>query len=287
MGEYDITTGCLFRLFPKDFVELAVVDVESVELADPSLKEVRFADAVAHATIKLEAGKPLNIIVHIEFQTDDDKNMPTRMVGYIGRLIDTYKIPTHSTVIYLRPQEITDPGIYQYTSPIEFTAKYNVIKIWELDGDEIFRKRILGLLPFTPLMQPKDISKEQWLGKCVQTVEASAPGEQVRKDLLASTSILSGLIHDAEFVKTFISEEVMRESSVVKELLEKERAEAIAQTRIQDVLLALEAKLGTLEEPIKNRILSLQNEELLEHLIRQSVISEKSELEKEVRLLSA
>ncbi len=139
-------------------------------------------------------------------------------------------------------------------------------------------------------MQPKDISKEQWLGRCVQAVEASAPSEQVRKDLLASTSILTGLIHDANFVKTFISEEVMRESSVVKELLAKERAEAIAQARIQRVqyvILALEAKLGTLDEPIKNRILSLQDEELLGHLIRQSVISKKSELEKEVRLLSA
>ncbi|MBC8232496.1 hypothetical protein H8E77_23350 [bacterium] len=82
----------------------------------------------------------------------------------------------------------------------------------------------------------------------------------------------------------------MRESSVVKELLAKERAEAIAQARIQRVqyvILALEAKLGTLDEPIKNRILSLQDEELLGHLIRQSVISKKSELEKEVRLLSA
>ena len=75
----------------------------------------------------------------------------------------------------------------------------------------------------------------------------------------------------------------MRESSVVRELLEKERTQA----RVRDVILVLEAKLGTLDEPIKNRISSLQNEKLLEHLLLQSVIAEKSQLEKEVRQLSA
>jgi hypothetical protein len=62
MGEYDITTNCLFLLFPKDFVELTIAAAENVELVDPTLKEVRFADAVAYATIRLDDGNPLNIV---------------------------------------------------------------------------------------------------------------------------------------------------------------------------------------------------------------------------------
>ena len=109
--------------------------------------------------------------MHIEFQTDADNTMPIRMAGYIGRLIDMYRRPVHASVIYLRPQDIDDPGIYQYTFPNEFTAKYNVFKIWEFDGEELLSKRILGLLPFTPLMQPEEVSDEEWLGKCVRTIE--------------------------------------------------------------------------------------------------------------------
>ena len=38
MGEYDITTGFLFRLSPKDFVELTVVAAENVELVQVGAK---------------------------------------------------------------------------------------------------------------------------------------------------------------------------------------------------------------------------------------------------------
>jgi len=147
----------------------------------------------------------------------------------------------------------------------------------------LLAKRILGLLPFTPLMQPEGISDEEWLRKCVKTIEDFVPSEQDRKDLLASTSILAGLVHDINFVQTFISEEIMRQSSVVKDIIKKERAEEKAQTIIKNI----EFRIGTLDEKLKNRILEIQNETLLEHLHRQSVLAEKGDIEKEIMALSA
>ena len=73
----------------------------------------------------------------------------------------------------------------------------------------------------------------------------------------------------------------MRESSIVKELFAKE----LLQKHAQDVLFALEAKLGTLDNQTKERISAIQDEELLDHLHRQAVVAEKNEVEKEVRLL--
>jgi len=196
MGEYDITTGYLFRQFPDDFVKFIAGDTaEDIELADPVLKQTRQADATAYATVKSPAGAEVEVVVHIEFQTDADDTMPIRMAGYIGRLIDMYRRPIHASVIYLRPQEINDPGMYEYTFPNRFVAEYNVIKIWDFDGEELLAKRILGLLPFVPLMQPEGVSDSEWLGKCVRTIEASVPNEHDRKDLLASTSVLAGLVH--------------------------------------------------------------------------------------------
>jgi predicted transposase YdaD len=147
MSEYDITTGYLFRQFPDDFVKFTEGDTaEDIELADPVLKQIRYADATAHATIKSEYGTKMEVTVHIEFQTDADDTMPVRMAGYIGRLIDMYRRPVHASVIYLRPQEIDDPGIYQYTFPNKFMATYNVLKIWEFDGEELLSKRIQTFL---------------------------------------------------------------------------------------------------------------------------------------------
>ena len=280
MSEYDITTGYLFRQFPDHFVKFVAGDTaEEIELADPVLKQVRYADATAYATVRVEDGTKTEVVVHIEFQTDADNTMPIRMVGYIGRLIDMYRRPVHANVVYLRPQEIDDPGIYQYTFPNEFTAKYNVFKIWEFDGEELLSKRILGLLPFTPLMQPEGVSDQEWLGKCVRTIEESVPNEQDRKDLLASTSVLAGLIHDVNFVQTFIPEEIMRQSSVVKEIIRKER--------IQDIIENIEVRFGEIDDTIKNSLASIQDDETLRYLHRQSAIAEKDEVKRKILALSA
>ena len=219
------------------------------------------------------------MVVHIEFQTDADDTMPIRMAGYIGRLIDMYRCPIHASVIYLRPQEISDPGIYQYTFPNKCVLMYNVIRIWELDGEELLAKRILGLLPFTPLMQPESVSDEEWLGKCVRTIEESVPGEQDKKDLLASTSVLAGLVHDIHFVQTFIPEEIMRQSSVVRELIRKKG--------IQDIISALEVRFGEVNDVIKNCLVSIQDEETLNYLFRQAVIADRDEVERKIHALSA
>jgi hypothetical protein len=83
---------------------------------------------------------------------------------------------------------------------------------------------------------------------------------------------VEGLIHDVNFVKTVISEEIMLQSSVVQDLLKK--------TLAQSVLFAVETKLGTLDDTTKDRILSIQDEELLNHLHRQAVVSSRNELVK-------
>jgi len=153
-----------------------------------------------------------------------------------------------------------------------------VLKIWEFDGEELLSKRILGLLPFTPLMQPEGISDEEWLGKCVRTIEESVLNEQDRKDLLASTSLLAGLVHDINFVKRFIPEEIMRQSSVVKEILRKEN--------IQYIISALEVRFGEVDDTIKNSLESIQDEDTLNYLFRQSVVAEKNDIERKILALS-
>lgn len=88
MGEYDITTGYLFRQFPEDLVKFTAGDTAgNIKLADPVSKRVRYADATAYATIQESDGTETEVIVHIEFQTDADDTMSIRMAGYIGQLI--------------------------------------------------------------------------------------------------------------------------------------------------------------------------------------------------------
>jgi hypothetical protein len=96
--------------------------------------------------------------------------------------------------------------------------------------------------------------------------------------LLASTSVLAGLVHDVNFVKTFIPEEIMRQSSVIKEILRKEG--------IQYIISVLEARFGEVDDTIKNSLASIQDEETLRYLHRQSAVADKADIERKIFALS-
>ena len=135
-------------------------------------------------------------------------------------------------------------------------------------------------------MQPEDVSDREWMGKCVRTIEETVPNEQDRKDLLASTSVLAGLVHDVSFVQTFITEEIMRESSVVKALLEKERIEIGRKEKVQAIISNIEARFSEVDDAIKECLASIQEEDILKYLLRQSAIAEKKDaLERKIRAL--
>ena len=77
-------------------------DIEVLEVIDTEQPTVesRLMDSLIRVRIHGEEA-----LVHNEFQTGDSTNppMPRRMVGYIGRAIESYGLPIYSNVIYLRP----------------------------------------------------------------------------------------------------------------------------------------------------------------------------------------
>ncbi len=75
----------------------------------------------------------------------------------------------------------------------------------------------------------------------------------------------------------------MRQSSVVKEIIRKERV----QERAQGIISVLEVRFGEIDDTIKNTLVSIQDGDILSSLLRQSVVAEKGEIEKKIYALSA
>ncbi len=71
----------------------------------------------------------------------------------------------------------------------------------------------------------------------------------------------------------------MRQSSVVKEIIRKEK--------IQAVISVLEVRFGEVNDTIKDSLGLIQDEDTLRYLLRQSVVAEKDDIEKEIMALSA
>ena len=178
MAEIDIVSKHLIHTYPADFVRFALQrdDIAVVEVLDTEQPTVRRADSLLRVRI---GGK--DALVHHEFQTSDstDPAMPRRMAGYIGRSIERHGLPVYAHVLYLGPNAgRRDPGYYIQESPdYPVVIRYKVIRLSQLDGQDMLDSGSVGLLPFAPLMQPPAGQTEAaWLEQCVAKAARAAAG---------------------------------------------------------------------------------------------------------------
>ena len=169
------------------------------------------------------------VLVHFEFQNNDsyDPEMNLRMAGYIIRLIETYRMPVYSNVIYLRPDAgKNDLGYYeQNVKGHRVFVEYQVIRLIEMDGQQILDAKHTGLIPFAPLMKhPDDVDEEQWLRRCIQVADSiEVPDKPAH---FAGLAVLGNLKYEHRTIIDMIVEETMQESPLVEYLTEKATAEA-------------------------------------------------------------
>ena len=288
MGKYDTISKRLIQTYPQDFIRFTLErnDVEFLALLDteqPTVKTHR-TDSLISARIGEE-----EVLLHYEFQTTDSTNppMPRRMAGYIGRAIEHYDLPIHSTVIYLRPDAgQNDPGYHiQSLFGCQFIIQYKVIRLTEVEGQRVLDTGHSGLIPFASLMKPpEEMGSEAWFRACVDRATDVPLDESARGDFFAGLSVLGGLVHDREMIANLISKEglmdLIRESSFAQYLIEQEIEENKEQwiqqgereRAIEDILEVLEIRFGLGEaHPLSDRIAIIDDLQRLKQLLRAAI----------------
>ncbi|MYB58299.1 MAG: hypothetical protein F4X51_18080 [Gemmatimonadetes bacterium] len=213
------------------------------------------------------------------------------MAGYIGRAIEHYDLPIHSTVIYLRPDAgQNDPGHHiQVRFGCQIVIQYQVIRLIEVEGQRVLDTDHSGLIPFASLMKPPEgMSSEAWFGACVDTATDLPLDESAKGDFLAGLSVLGGLVHDREMIADLISKEglmdLIRESSFAQYLIEQEIEENKEQwiqqgieqgerrIRIADLLDVLEIRFDLSKtDPLSARIATIEDLQYLKQLHRAAI----------------
>ncbi|MBD2451719.1 Rpn family recombination-promoting nuclease/putative transposase [Nostoc sp. FACHB-152] len=157
------------------------------------------------------------VVLHIEFQTQPDENLPCEMVYYYLRIYERFPDKQiHQVVIYL--EKTTSEQVYNTTFSIKkLHHEFEVIRLWEQSPD-IFLKSI-GLLPFAVLSATDN--KVQTLQQVAETI-ATLPQKQTQSHIAAATAILASLVLEEEIIERLLRKNVMRES-IIYQSFEAER----------------------------------------------------------------
>ena len=283
MAEYDSVSKDLIQTYPEDFIRLTL-EQEDVEVLDilnteQNTVDTRHTDSLIRVHI---AGK--EALIHHEFQTTDDPSMPLRMAGYMIRAIERHDLPIYSSVIYLRRSAgRRDPGYYiQDFLGRRVLIEYTVIRLSEIEGQDIIDKGPSGLFPFVPLMKrPVGIDSEGWLRHCVDATNALPVDESIKVDILGKLMILGGLEYDPTLINRILLQEglmdaIMRESSFaqyIKRLgIEQGIEQGGRQRAIEDILEVLEIRFDMHEtHPLSAHIVAIDDLQRLKQLLRAAV----------------
>ena len=290
MAIFDTVTKTQAQTHPMDFVNYCLNfeqdDATFVELIVPEQPTVEMHQADMVIKVELN-GK--EVLVHFEFQTTDsyDSEMSLRMAGYIIRLIETYGLPVYSSVIYLRPDAgRRDRGAYeQNIAGHQIFVEYQVIRLIEMEGEQVLDTKPTGLLPFTPLMKrPAGVDAEQWLRRCVRTADnVEVPNKAA---YLGALAILGNLVYESELISNIIQEETMQQPNIIEYWTEKAAAEAhqqglqqgLKERALEDILEVLELRLQPdAARTFKPVLEAIDDSQRLRQLFRAALLAESTE----------
>jgi len=253
---YDDTCKFIAANFSVDLASWLLGETIELTVLEPTelyVEPIR-ADSVVFLQSK-------DIILHIEFQTSPNKDLPFRVADYYLRIYRCFPDKTiYQVVIYLKKTTSNLAKITTFQSP-KMTHNYNVIRLWEVPTQQLLQAP--GLLPFAVLSQTENpVEVLEDVGKRIENISDKTQ----RSNLAAASSIIAGLVLDKIVIDTVLREEVMRESVVYQDILAKGEARGKAEGRKQEavnlILRQLNRRIGEIDPNLTARIQELPVEEL-------------------------
>ncbi|MCW5313114.1 DUF4351 domain-containing protein [Nostoc sp. KVJ3] len=246
---FDNVCKILAEKYPTDFArwllphEPRQIKVLKTEL---SIEPIR-ADSVTFLQTE-------NRILHLEFQTEakSDTPIPLRMLDYFVRLVRQYDVPITQVVIFL--QETSNEIAFTEEYVNEMTHhRYRVVRMWEQDSALFLDNP--ALLPLAPLTQTD--SPQRLLSQVAQSV-ARISDRETRQNIAAYTEILAGLKFEKDLIQQFLGEEIMQESVIYQDILQKGDKQGEERTIIRQ----LNRRFGEIDSSLIDRIRVLSVEKL-------------------------
>ncbi len=253
---FDSTCKFLAESFSSDFASWLLG--EPIALTQLSPSELSLEPIRADALILLTSEE---YILHLEFQTEPDPNMPYRMADYRLRVYRRFpKKQMKQVVIYLTPS--SSDLVYQTAFEIPGTHhEFEVIRLWEQPTQPFLEST--GLLPLAVLTNTPD--KAQTLRQVAERIE-TVPELRVQSNVAASAGILAGLTLERDVINQVLRREIMQQSVIYQEwkeeFLREGREEGRQEGEQSLILRLLNRRVGDVSSEARSQVQALSLEQL-------------------------
>jgi predicted transposase/invertase (TIGR01784 family) len=244
---FDSTCKFLAESFSSDFATWLLGKPIAFSKLSPS--ELSLEPIRADGLILLDSEE---LILHAEFQTEPDPDMPFRLADYRLRIFRRFpNKQVRQIVIYLNLT--TSELVHQTAFVIPGTRhEFEVIRLWEQPTDIFFEA--VGLLPLAVLSNTQD--KDNTLRQVASRIDA-IPELRTQANLAASASLLAGLVLKKEFIHQVLRREIMQQSVIYQEWREEFLQEGKLEEALSLVLRQLSRRIGDMSSEVRSQVQTL------------------------------
>lgn len=168
------------------------------------------------------------------------------MLDYSVRLKRQYRCPVVQVLIFLQDNEMAFTEEYRDNTTIH---QYQVVRLWEQDSTLFLVNP--ALLPLASLTRTD--SPQSLLAQVAEQV-ATIPDREERQNIAGCVEILAGLRFDKDLVRQFLREDIMKESVIYQDIVQKEAFKLISRL--------LKRRFGDIDGSLVEQIRNLSAEQL-------------------------
>ncbi|NEO85895.1 MAG: Rpn family recombination-promoting nuclease/putative transposase [Spirulina sp. SIO3F2] len=214
---YDNFCKYLIETYPDDFVAWLIGKPVALTRLEPT---ELISDPIRADSLLLQGQ---DVVLHVEFQTQPDKQIPERMANYYLRI--RKKFATQhivQVVVYLRATDspLVQENVFQSGG---MTHRFEVIRLWEQPKAVFWDAP--GLLPFAILSKAANEDAAALLEQMRVRINEVTPDVAMQGNLAMATAVLAGLKLSPVVIQEVMRSKAMRESLFYQEILREGRAE--------------------------------------------------------------
>lgn len=222
---------------------------------------------------------PSPLLIEVESHPDTDAGRQMLEDILLVRL--TYQVFLDAVLIVLSPRGNRDaPDFVEFVTPggtVAGLIRWRVIKMWELDAEDLFALNDPGLVPWITLSRTEQPPRE-FLQRCRDLLDLAPPTERV-SELKAVTSVFASIRYNeidvAEFfsgVQNMIASPFLDKVFEILEAKAAASAEAKVAARVEKLVELAEMRAAELAEAREHALAEFRIQEGKRAALREMVI---------------